>query len=251
MGDGWHYIEEGQERGPVSEHALRSLARSGRVTRDTSVWRSGMPEWGKAGEVGPVGMFGTEDDTLSAEVQLPSLPAVPESGYTAASLYRLWVWYVMPAAAALPVYYLMEAHGFSRRSVVLVIILLAVLAAVAGYTLLYRCWALIQDGGKARVTPGKAVGYCFIPFFNLYWNYIAYVGLAKDMNEYCERYAVEGRRVDEKLAMVWYLLTLSILIPGVGQLFSAAALVTQVMVLRQFADTASAIIRQSETSAEK
>ena len=40
--------------------------------------------------------------------------------------------------------------------------------AVFHALILHRGWKSVQDGGAAT-TPGKAVGYCFIPFFNLYW----------------------------------------------------------------------------------
>ena len=45
----WHYAREGQSYGPVSADDLQALIRSGRVTRDTLVWRSGLGEWTAAG----------------------------------------------------------------------------------------------------------------------------------------------------------------------------------------------------------
>ena len=33
-------------------------------------------------------------------------------------------------------------------------------------------------------TPGQAVGFCFIPCFNLYWQFVAFWGLSKDLNRY-------------------------------------------------------------------
>src|SRR5262249_1193601 len=47
--------------------------------------------------------------------------------------------------------------------------------------LIYKAWDLIQDG-RPQTTPGKAVGFLFIPFFNLYWIFIAFRGLAEDLN---------------------------------------------------------------------
>jgi uncharacterized RDD family membrane protein YckC len=44
----WHYVALGKAVGPVSEEELRRLAASGQVTRDTLVWRAGMPEWREA-----------------------------------------------------------------------------------------------------------------------------------------------------------------------------------------------------------
>lgn len=55
------------------------------------------------------------------------------------------------------------------------------LNALYAYIVLHRSWKCLQYGG-ARTTPGAAVGYLFIPFFNLYWLFIAYKGLAEDWN---------------------------------------------------------------------
>jgi len=57
--------------------------------------------------------------------------------------------------------------------------------------LLYRSWAVIQ-GGKPRTTPGKAVGYCFIPFFSCIWIFHAIVGLVTDMNGYRRRFGLKS-----------------------------------------------------------
>jgi uncharacterized RDD family membrane protein YckC len=41
----WHYAENGQQAGPVSEEELLQLAQSGAVTPDTLIWHSGMDGW--------------------------------------------------------------------------------------------------------------------------------------------------------------------------------------------------------------
>ncbi|KJU85829.1 membrane protein containing Forkhead-associated domain protein [Candidatus Magnetobacterium bavaricum] len=48
---------------------------------------------------------------------------------------------------------------------------------------LFRCWGIMQYV-PCRTTPGKAVGFLFIPFFNLYWWFVALYGLAEDANAY-------------------------------------------------------------------
>lgn len=53
--------------------------------------------------------------------------------------------------------------------------------------LLYRCWNVIQDG-YAHTTPGKAVFFLFIPFFNIYWLFVAFYCLASDLNKYIVRH---------------------------------------------------------------
>jgi TPR repeat protein len=54
------------------------------------------------------------------------------------------------------------------------------------YLLLYQGWKSIPVD-IARTTPGKAVGFLFIPIFNLYWMFVAYDGLIKDMNAALQR----------------------------------------------------------------
>lgn len=46
---------------------------------------------------------------------------------------------------------------------------------------LHRAWSCLAMGAPAT-TPGKAVGMLFIPFFNLYWMFVAIAGLPKDWN---------------------------------------------------------------------
>ena len=55
----------------------------------------------------------------------------------------------------------------------------------------HRAWRTIQDG-CARTTPAKAVGFLFIPFFNLYWAFQMIWGFAKDYNAFCRRHEIDG-----------------------------------------------------------
>ncbi len=41
----WHYVEQGQQTGPVSDEQFTGLVRSGKITATTLVWREGLPEW--------------------------------------------------------------------------------------------------------------------------------------------------------------------------------------------------------------
>lgn len=59
--------------------------------------------------------------------------------------------------------------------------------AIVMFVLLYKAWASIQDQ-YTRITPGKAIGFLFIPLFNYYWVFQAYWGLAKEHNLYLKRH---------------------------------------------------------------
>jgi uncharacterized RDD family membrane protein YckC len=48
----WHYIENGQQAGPVDEATFNSLVSAGRITPDTQVWREGMANWAPYASIG-------------------------------------------------------------------------------------------------------------------------------------------------------------------------------------------------------
>jgi ABC-type Mn2+/Zn2+ transport system permease subunit len=81
--------------------------------------------------------------------------------------------------------------------------------AVFSSLILYRGWSAVQDG-SAQVTPGKAVGFCFIPFFNLYWNFVAHVGLMKEFNRLADSRGRPDQKVNEGLALTYSILTATI-----------------------------------------
>lgn len=46
----YHVLVDGMQQGPFDMGTLARLAQEGRLTRDTYVWKNGMPQWAKAGE---------------------------------------------------------------------------------------------------------------------------------------------------------------------------------------------------------
>lgn len=81
--------------------------------------------------------------------------------------------------------------------------------AVFGSLILYRGWQAVQDG-SAQASPGKAVGFCFIPFFNLYWNFIAHYGLMKEFNRLADARGRPDHKVNEGIALTYSILTATI-----------------------------------------
>lgn len=71
----WFYSPDGAQRHEVSEEALAALARDGRVTGDSLLWREGQSEWRPAREVRP-DLFGPPADQPPPPP--PPSPTVPE-----------------------------------------------------------------------------------------------------------------------------------------------------------------------------
>jgi hypothetical protein len=66
---------------------------------------------------------------------------------------------------------------------VLIGVPLVVLSWTSSCFLHYSLWKVVPPR-IARTTPGKALGFCFIPFFFFFfWNFVSLVGLSKDINE--------------------------------------------------------------------
>jgi hypothetical protein len=79
-----------------------------------------------------------------------------------------------------------EGGGGGREDVSIMVFVCAVLTNIVLLRVLYKTWAALP-ASHARMTPGKAVGFMFVPFYNLYWVWNAYVGFAKDFNRYVKQ----------------------------------------------------------------
>jgi len=106
---------------------------------------------------------------------------------------------------------------------------LGLLVMVAGgilmFVYLYRAWALLQPGG-ASTTPGKAVGFLFIPFFNLYWVFVALGKWPKDWNRIVSSYPnLSGApKANEMIFLLWAVCSI---------VFPPAALVLMFIAMQQ------------------
>lgn len=73
--------------------------------------------------------------------------------------------------------------------------------------LIYKMWNSINDG-QASTTPGKAVGFLFIPLFNIYWIFRVWNGFPSNYNAYLERYGLSVPRISENLFTAYPILIL-------------------------------------------
>jgi hypothetical protein len=112
--------------------------------------------------------------------------------------------------------------------------------AVVMLVLWYKSWAAIQDG-HARTTPGKAIGFLFIPFFNFYWAFQAVWGLSKDFNAYLERHAVSSNRLPEGLFLAFCILSLTTWIPILGLLLLIVNFIIGLVIVSALCDAINTV----------
>jgi hypothetical protein len=104
-------------------------------------------------------------------------------------------------------------------------------ACVISFVKIYRGWDLIQplrraDWNEAGMpTPGMAVGLLFVPFYNLYWNFVALQGLASRANKFMTLAKIDGRPMGEGLAQTYCILYVCTVVPCVNILICPVMLV--------------------------
>ena len=57
-----------------------------------------------------------------------------------------------------------------------------IVAGVIWFILLYQYWNILPEDKRGGITPGKAIGFLFIPFFGVYWAFFINIKLGKELN---------------------------------------------------------------------
>lgn len=121
-----------------------------------------------------------------------------------------------------------------------------IVSIVFSSILLYRQWNLLQ-GHSARTTPGKAVGFSFIPLFAFYWWFVAYVGLVKDSNRYMDDNGIDGSRMSYGVAVSVCVLGIAMgtigMFPVIGSLLAIPGAILSFIYLDQRKSSILAILR--------
>ena len=235
----WFYAKGDERHGPVSTAQLRELSANGGLVSSDLVWRDGISEWTPARRIN--GLF-------PSQVGPPSLPPRPAAGRRAGSAAggapksKLnWVpAFVLTAASfglqsALDVAMLGGADEKAVMVLGIFFLPLGVISVIIGLILHYRYWEALPSQYRAT-TPGRAVGLMFVPFYNLYWVFVSYHGLARGYREY-SRSVGDQRIVDVTgLGLVIGIILIAVyalsLIPGIGILVGGADLVIYLLYSR-------------------
>jgi hypothetical protein len=81
------------------------------------------------------------------------------------------------------------------------------------FVVIYKMWASIRDGQQTRTTPGKAIGFLFIPVFSIYWIFQVWGGFPTDYNRYIEERGLPLPRLSGGLHVAYPVLLLLSAIP--------------------------------------
>lgn len=147
---------DGKQYGPVTTDQLRQWAGEGRVNAATHVQVEGAADWKPLGVLPEfAGVFSAQS---SAHAQPP--PLTNPTGAAPSSTHWLTTF---PAAVAILLHFVT-------------------------FGIFTMIWLNLMHGKMCRVraddpSAGKAIGFCFIPFFNLYWIFFTYRRLCLRIDE--------------------------------------------------------------------
>ena len=93
---------------------------------------------------------------------------------------------------------------------------------------LFRCWDLVPPE-RAATTPGKAVGFLFIPLFSLYWNFVAFYELGVFLE------TASGDRQPRQLAQAFSIISiLALVLCCCNNLLGLVLMVLEILMLSSF-----------------
>lgn len=98
--------------------------------------------------------------------------------------------------------------------------------------LFYKMWAAIQDD-NASISPAKAVGFLFIPVFNIYWALLMVTGFAEDYNAFIQRRAIKTKDLSLTLFMIYafaFILSATVLTTPMICIFAFAGLISRAFI---------------------
>lgn len=209
----WYYSMNNQPVGPVDSETIRSLLQSGKIDVNTLVWQEGMADWKRLGETVFAAPVSQPVPTYApAQSAQPVQPAPAYSTYPvgsttpppfystvkASTLKNLYIWFVIlfSLSTIASLFTSMITDTDAMTSFTCVVGVLALGGGVLFLLQMYNYWKMIQDG-YASTTPGKAIGFLFIPLYNLYWAFQTFWGLSKNLNSFIDRHfsAIPGMQV--------------------------------------------------------
>ena len=279
-----------QQQGPITFAQLQQMAASGQIQPTSLIWNEGMSNWTPANQVNDIFNSAPSPGAPAPAAPNPYATPTSAPSYVATSggsypipavkrcnfplylgLFILGIILYLAGAALLfsaatdqvvQEDFQRIANGerstMTTRTDEIPVGAIAVMglggvtlliAMILSFIYLYRAWFILQPGG-AQTTPGKAVGFCFFPFFNLYWIFVAYHGWSKDWNRIRASHSNLAHLpgVAEGLFLAGPICMLASIIPLIGLLAALAYPIIFMIMVAQMCKVVNAMADASRVS---
>ena len=204
----WWLTRGTKTEGPFAAEHVAEWLKTGQIQPDTMACPEGSQEWKRLSEVDEFSKLVPPPSTQTGAPPPPPLsgppPASPEAVIGPAN-HRRANFGVLTAAIVLGggvvLWDAVSVNDVGDDFTPLVGLMLCVFAASLLTWALYHyhLWRLLP-ASFAETTPGKAVGYLFIPFFNCYWVFRSYLGVNRGLNRLADAHNLPQPRANVGLA---------------------------------------------------
>lgn len=161
--------KNGQQLGPFTEEQIRSMAQGGLCHPTDLCWHEGRPNWVPLAE-----LFGFPPSHTPPPVS-SAIPAEQPSKVIKVEHYLHWgaIGYIASVVYSIRLLLTNNPDYISPWAVTA-----SILPIIYTSIFHWKCWSAVPETFRAT-SPGKAIGYLFIPFFNFYWAFITWPKLAE------------------------------------------------------------------------
>lgn len=195
----WWLSSGGSTEGPFpTEHIIEWLRR-GQIAPDTAACPVGGTEWKSLMEFAAFAGFAPPPAPAEANRSHRTPPPNVSVHAARARFGVLNAAIIGNSLALLFEILLITDTGEGPPALYLLMLAIAATAITTWAVFLYRLWALIPES-IAETTPGKAVGFLFIPLFNCYWVFQSYLGVNRGLNRIADDHGFSGVRANNGLA---------------------------------------------------
>lgn len=145
--------------------------------------------------------------------------------------------FVLAAVGTGGLIYIIDQGPYGQEAIILAMAIIAIIGAlmltaacIYFFVMLYRVWrfaiAACRSLGlpPAIDTPAKAVGFLFIPFFNLYWVFMAYGKLPGDLNAIARAKQVDAS-VSEGVGMALAIICVISVVPFINYVVGVVSII--------------------------
>ena len=156
----------------------------------------------------------------------------PEEVTSIESYYRGFIISIVASIIAIPLLIGTIIAGIAFQSAYIFIVVgilcllffaLWIFMLVCQFALIYKLWSVIPPE-RAKTTPGMAIGFMFIPLFNIYWIFIVYYVLSQNMNDVLQSQG-RPRSVNETIPLVYCITVVASCMAYIGILPAMVSLV--------------------------
>lgn len=197
-----HISKDDKQLGVFSEEQIESMIASKMLSPSDLYWKEGMEDWlslrtgfsSFASTPPPLRNSRQEDFQQTPTVLSGHIQRVRKLAIIFLSIFACWkaVSFMLTLVLVFG-----DLYYSTQDSIEVVQKILSVIFDLTGVTgivfasmLHYKCWKALPSQ-SARTTPGKAVGFLFIPFYSYYWGFVSIVGLAKDYQKWAQNQHVQ------------------------------------------------------------